>query len=66
MQGYRYAQGDIYTFAAQRSPVDPASLLAVFPVAHLLGGCICLAVSRDGVHWSRPKPVLGCVVNGQL
>ena len=65
MQGYRYAQGDVYTFAAQASPVDGESLLAVFPVAHLLQGCICLAASRDGVRWSHPTPVLGCAVNGE-
>ena len=65
MQGYRYAQGDVYTFAAQASPVDGDSLLAVFPVAHLLQGCICLAASRDGVRWSHPTPVLGCAVNGE-
>ena len=62
----QHAQGDVYTFSAQPNPVDPEhSLVALFPVAHLLRGCLCLAASRDGVHWSRPTPVLGCQVNGE-
>ena len=45
---------DIYTFAVQRNPVDGSSLLAVFPLTEPPWACIVIAVSIDGIKFSRP------------
>jgi len=45
---------DIYFFAAQANPVDPSSLLALFPLTEPPFACIAFTVSVDGVHFSRP------------
>ena len=45
---------DIYFFAVQTNPVDASSLLALFPLTEPPYACTALAVSRDGVHFSRP------------
>ena len=45
---------DIYFFAVQTSPIDPSLLLAVFPLTEPPLACIALAVSRDGVNFSKP------------
>ena len=49
---------NIYFFGAQVNPVDPSSLLAVYPLAHEGKGCVAMSASRDGIRWSRPAPVL--------
>ena len=65
LHGYQPMQGDLYFFAAQANPVHPTSMLAVFPLAHRAGGCVCLSVSLDGRRWSRPRPLLRCQVAGE-
>ena len=49
---------NIYFFGVQINPVDPESLLAVYPLAHQGRGCISISVSRDGFLWSRPAPLI--------
>ena len=49
---------DLYFFAVQANPVDPTSLLAVFPLTEPPWACLALAVSRDGFHFSRPIHLL--------
>ena len=56
--------GDIYFFAVQTNPVHNQSLVAVFPIVHRLKGCIGLATSLDGVHWSRVTPLVSCDIYG--
>ena len=51
-------QRNIYFFGVQINPVDPESLLAVYPLAHQGRGCISISVSRDGFLWSRPAPLI--------
>ena len=41
------------------------SLLAIFPLAHHLRGCLAIALSIDGLHWSRVTPLLACGVRGE-
>jgi len=48
----------IYFFAVQVNPVDADSLLAVYPLAHNAKGCVAMSISRDGMSWSRPAPLL--------
>ena len=43
----------------------PDSLVALFPLAHKFRGCIGLAASRDGRHWSAPTPLYRCAVHGE-
>ena len=62
---YSYAQGDVYFFAVSPNPAHPGSLLALFPLAHKFRGCIGLAASTDGLHWSAPTPLLRCAVHGE-
>lgn len=61
---YRYSQGDLYFFDAQVNPVQPGSLIAVFPLVHLLRACIGMAFSLDGLHWSSITPLLSCEAYG--
>ena len=61
---YRYSQGDLYFFAAQVNPVQPDSLIAVFPLVHLLRACIGMAFSLDGLHWSSVTPLISCEAYG--
>ena len=60
IDGYHPDSGDIYFFAAQRSPVDDDSLLALFPLSQPAGGCIAAAFSADGVRWTAPLKLRGC------
>ena len=64
LQNYA-GDGDIYFFGAQVNPSHNGSLVAVFPVTHRLRGCIGLAASLDGVHWSRVTPLLSCDLYGE-
>ena len=61
---YQPRQGDVYFFAVQVNPLQPATLLALFPLVHHLHGCIAAAVSRDGFRWSTPTPLAACQVFG--
>ncbi len=61
----RHAGGDIYFFGAQTNPAHNGSLLAVFPIAHRLRGCLGIAASVDGVRWSRITPLLACGLYGE-
>lgn len=63
--GYRYAEGDLYFFVASPNPAVPHTLLGLFPLAHRFRGCIGVAASADGVHWSEPAPLLRCAVHGE-
>ena len=40
-------------------------MLAAFPLVHRARACICLAFSRDAVHWSTPRPLLRCRAAGE-
>ena len=62
---YDYAQGDVYFFVVAPNPAHEGSLLALFPLAHKFRGCIGLAASVDGLHWSAPTPLLRCAVHGE-
>ena len=64
IQDYRYSQGDLYFFAAQRNPVQPDSLVAVFPLVHLMRACIGIAFSLDGLRWSTISPLVSCEAYG--
>jgi hypothetical protein len=65
IEGYDMGSGDIYYFGAQVNPSHNGSLLATFPLVHRLRGCIGLAASLDGVHWSRVTPLLSCSIFGE-
>ena len=58
--GYRAEEGDVYFFAPQVNPVLPTSLLAIFPIVHRLHGCLGIALSLDGLNWSRMTPLITC------
>lgn len=45
---------DLYFFHVQRNPLDPTSLLALFPISQPPQACIGLAFSADGMRFSRP------------
>ena len=49
----------------QSNPVDPHSLVALFPLIHHHSGCVGIALSADGYRWSRPTPVARCNVYGE-
>ena len=49
---------------AQANPVHAASLLGLFPLAQHHRGCVGLALSLDGIRWSRVTPLLECAVHG--
>ena len=49
---------DLYFFAAHGNPVDPSSLLALFPISEPPFSCIAMAFSRDGVNFSKPVKLL--------
>ena len=51
IQGVHTGLADIYFFAAQPNPVDPSSLIALFPLMQPPHACIAVAVSFDGVQW---------------
>ena len=64
LHGYQ-GLGDIYFFGVQVNPAHDDSLLAVFPIVHRLRGCIAMAASTDGVHWSTATPLLSCSIFGE-
>lgn len=64
IRDYRYSQGDMYFFAAQVNPVQPDSLVAIFPLVHLMRACIGIAFSPDGLRWSTITPLVGCDAYG--
>ena len=47
------------------NPSHNGSLVAVFPLVHHLRGCLAIAVSVDGVRWSRAMPLLSCKHYGE-
>ena len=50
---------DAYNFLVNRNPALPDSLLALFPlVLARTDAYLCLAVSRDGITFSPPRPIL--------
>lgn len=57
LDSYGAMDGNVYFFSVQTNPVHPGSLLAVFPLSQAGCGCIAMAASRDGVHWSQPTPL---------
>eukprot|EP00966_Prymnesium_polylepis_P294972 6811704-Prymnesium_polylepis.1 len=61
VQEYDEHTGDIYFFAVQRHPLDGRALLALFPLSLPPSGCITMAVSLDGVQWSRPLKLVDSV-----
>ena len=58
IRGLRPGTADLYFFAAQTNPIEPSSLLALFPLSHPPHACIGLSFSRDGIEWSRPLVLL--------
>ena len=58
-------EGDIYFFAVQINPAHKNSLITVFPLVHRVRGCVAVAVSTDGVRWSRITPLLSCSIYGE-
>ena len=58
IQDYFHHDGNIYFFAVSSNPVDPASLVAFFPLSHGCCGYLAMAWSRDGVHWTHPFPIM--------
>lgn len=62
---YDYPQGDVYFFAVSANPAHDGSLVALFPLAHKFRGCVAIAASTDGVHWSAPTPLRLCDVHGE-
>ena len=63
--GYTLGEGDVYFFGAQVNPSHDGSLIAVFPIVHKLRGCISIAASYDGIHWSTITPLLSCGIYGE-
>ena len=45
---------DLYFFHVQRNPIDPSSLIALFPLSQPPDACIAMAFSTDGREFSRP------------
>ena len=52
-------------FSAHANPSHPASLLALFPLAHHSRGCIGISLSVDGLVWSPATPLTRCVLHGE-
>jgi hypothetical protein len=63
--GYSHSEGDIYFWAVQTNPARPSTLLSVFPLVHRLEGCLGIALSLDGIRWSRVRPLLACASVGE-
>ena len=70
--GYETAiRGDIYMFTVAPNPVDPETLLGVYPVNVPLpdnsGRCVCIAISLsvDGVTWSPGAHLLDTLDAGE-
>lgn len=41
------------------------SLLALTPLTHFLGGCVCVTCSLDGIRWASVTPIARCEVYGE-
>ena len=54
IHGLPHTAVDLYFFAVEVNPVDPTTLLALFPISQPPHACIGLSFSRDGVAFSRP------------
>ena len=54
-----------WRFAVSVNPLRADSLIALFPLAHKFRGCIAIAASLDGLHWSAPTPLIRCAVHGE-
>ena len=54
------SSGDLYFFSVHANPVHSGSLIAQFPLVQHARGCIGLALSIDGVQWSRVTPLVRC------
>lgn len=54
IRGLPPASADLYFFHVQRNPLDPSSLIAIFPLSQPPSACIALAFSTDGREFSRP------------
>lgn len=48
---------NLYFFAVNTNPVDPRTLLAIFPVSTRAHAYLATSVSRDGLKWSPPVPL---------
>lgn len=53
--GLHAGRADVYFFAVQPNPVDPGTLLAIFPLSQPPHACVALAFSCDGFRWSTPR-----------
>ena len=52
-------QHDLYTFLVNDNPARPGTLLALYPlVLHKKDAYLCLSVSRNGIKFSQPHPIL--------
>ena len=65
LRGYPH-DADIYFFLVQANPAVAGTLLATFPLYHTRTGCVAIACSHDGVHWSPPLPLIRCPVIDRL
>ena len=55
------SEPNMYFFAVEKNPVAQDSLIALFPLIHNRSACVAMSCSRDGVHFSRPTPLLRCM-----
>ena len=63
--GYNYTEGEIYFWLVEPNPLDNTTLIALLPLIHRYRGCVGISLSRDGVHWTKPDPLLRCSVHGE-
>lgn len=54
---------DVYFLLASSNPVLPTTLVALLPVAHRGVGCVGVALSEDGQHWSAIAPIASCATD---
>ena len=54
IRGFPSEAADLYFFAVQENPVDPTTVLALFPISQPPHACIGLAFSRNGIDFSTP------------
>ena len=65
INGYRPSEADLYFFLVQSNPIHRGSLLAMFPLVHRFRACVGIALSLDGISWSRVTPLIDCAVQGE-
>ena len=64
IHGYDRTKGELYFFAVQPSPTEPRkTLVAIFPLTYSGHGCIGMATSHDGRHWSAVRSLLPSKTN---